>query len=208
MKRLLIATTALTALAASSAFAADIPARSYTKAPAMLPVYNWTGFYMGVNLGGAWTSDLTGADTAGVIGGAQIGYNWQGLGSPWVLGLEADFQGSSQSESVTVGAVTANAKLPWFGTVRGRVGYAWDRVMIYGTGGFAYQHLQASATIPGVTISGSDTGFGYTVGGGLEWGFADRWSAKFEYLYINTDAGVFAGRVDNNVGRAGVNYRF
>ncbi len=207
MKRLLIATTALTALA-SAAFAADIPARSYSKAPAMLPVYNWTGFYLGANLGGAWTNDLTGTSTAGFIGGGQIGYNWQPLGSPLVIGIEADFQGSSQSETVTVAGVTANAKLPWFGTVRGRLGYAFDRVMIYGTGGFAFQHLEASATIPGLTVTGSDTGVGYAVGGGLEWAFMDRWSAKFEYLYINTDAGIFGGRVDNNVARAGVNYRF
>jgi outer membrane immunogenic protein len=208
MKRLLIATTVLTALAATAAVAADLPARMPAKAPAMMAAYNWTGFYLGVNLGGAWTDDLAGTNTGGVIGGGQIGYNWQGVGSPWVLGLEADFQGSTQRETVTAGPLTAEAKLPWFGTVRGRLGYAFDRVMVYGTGGFAYQHLEASATIPGVTVVGSDTGVGWTLGGGIEWAFFDRWSAKFEYLYINTDAGVFGGRVDNNVARAGVNYRF
>ena len=210
MKRLLVATTALTALAASAAFAADIPAaRMPAKAPAMMPVYNWTGFYIGANLGGAWTNDvIAGRNTSGVIGGGQIGYNWQPVGSNWVLGLEADFQGSSQKESVTVGALTATGKLPWFGTVRGRVGYTWDRVMLYATGGYAYQQFEVSATIPGVSVAVSNTRGGYTVGGGVEWAFFDRWSAKGEYLYINTNGSGLGGRIDNNIVRAGVNYRF
>lgn len=216
MKRLLIATSALTALVASTAFAADIPARMPAKAPVMMPAYNWTGFYLGVNIGGAWTDTDIGSSVSGFIGGGQIGYNWQGIGSPWVLGLEADFQGSTQGESATVflpgGAVTADADLPWFGTVRGRLGYAWDRVMIYATGGFAFQEAKLSVTAPGVALSGSETSLGWTVGGGLEWAFFDRWSAKFEYLYLNTDGvtvlGVTTGRLGNNVARAGVNYRF
>lgn len=211
MKRLLIATTALTALAVSSAFAADLPARSYSKAPAMMPVYNWTGFYLGVNLGGAWT-DSGFADASGVIGGGQIGYNWQGLGSPWVFGIEADFQASSQSQTVTAGLASASADLPWFGTVRGRMGYAFDRVMLYATGGFAYQELEVAVTAPGFAFNASQTGTGYTVGGGIEWAFWDRWSTKAEYLYINTSGitilGVSSGRVENNVLRAGLNYRF
>jgi outer membrane immunogenic protein len=215
MKRLLIVTTALTALAASSALAADIPARMPVKAPVMLPVYNWTGFYLGVNIGGAWTDTDFGSSVSGFIGGGQIGYNWQAIGSPFVLGIEADFQGSTQSKSATVFVpfpVTASADLPWFGTVRGRLGYAWDRVMIYATGGFAFQEVELSVTAPGLALSSSETSLGWTVGGGLEWAFFDRWSAKFEYLYINTEGvtvlGVTTGRVENNVGRAGVNYRF
>lgn len=217
MKRLLIATTALTALAASSALAADIPARMPAKAPVMLPVYNWTGFYLGVNLGGAWTDTDFGSSVSGIIGGGQIGYNWQAIGSPFVFGIEADFQGSSQNKAASVfvpgvGSVTANADLPWFGTVRGRLGYAWDRVMIYATGGFAYQQVELSLAAPGFGLSSSNTSTGWTVGGGLEWAFFDRWSAKFEYLYLNTEGvtvfGVTTGRLENNVARAGVNYRF
>ncbi len=212
MKRLLIATTALTALAVTAAVAADLPAqRMPAKAPVMMPAYNWTGFYLGVNLGGAWT-DTAITDISGVIGGAQIGYNWQALGSPFVFGIEADFQGSSQSKTVTAGPVSASAKLPWFGTVRGRLGYAFDRVMVYATGGFAYQELEVSLTAPLIAASASQTGTGYTVGGGIEWAFWDRWSTKAEYLYVNTSGitvlGVSSGRVDNNVVRAGLNYRF
>lgn len=216
MKRLLLATVAFTALATTATLAADLPRSMPAKAPVMLPVYNWTGFYLGVNLGGAWAdADLT-SNVGGVIGGAQIGYNWQAFGSPFVLGLEADFQGSSQKEEATIFPVTAEAKLPWFGTVRGRVGYAFDRVMLYATGGFAYQHIEASATTGIIGVSASDTGVGWTAGGGLEWAFWDRWSAKFEYLYLNTEGLDFAvgpflistGRIENHVARAGVNYRF
>jgi outer membrane immunogenic protein len=217
MKRILLATVALTAFAASNAIAADIPARMPTKAPAYVAMYNWTGGYIGVNAGVGFTDSLSGNNDTGFIGGAQIGYNWQGVGSPWVFGIEADFQGSTQGASATVGGVTASADLNYFGTVRGRIGYAWDRVMLYATGGLAYQNVELSVTVPGVgTFNGDNTEFGWTLGGGLEWALWDRWTMKAEYLYIRTDDhtvtvpafGTFGGDVENHVIRAGINYRF
>lgn len=216
MKRLLIATTALTALAASSALAADIPARMPVKAPVIAPMFNWTGFYLGVNVGGAWTNTDIGSNSTGFIGGGQIGYNWQAIGSPWVLGIEADFQGSTQSKGgvfvTALGPVTASVDLPWFATVRGRLGYSWDRVMIYATGGFAAQEVELNAGFGPIIGTNSSTKTGWTVGGGIEWAFWDRWSTKFEYLYINTSGvsvlGLSSGRIENNIARAGVNYRF
>ncbi len=216
MKRILLSTVALTAFAATSAIAADLPARTYTKAPAYVAAYNWTGGYIGLNAGAGFSDSISGGTTTGFIGGAQIGYNWQGMGSPWVVGLEADFQGSTQRASSIVGTTSVTSRLPWFGTVRGRLGYAFDRAMIYATGGLAFQNVRISATDPAFgTISGNSTKAGWTLGGGVEWALWDRWTAKAEYLYlrtnnhtINTPAFIAGGDASNHIVRAGLNYRF
>lgn len=193
----------------TSASAADLP----RKAPAYVaPIgYNWTGFYVGINGGYGWSGD----DADGFVGGGQIGYNWQAAGSPFVFGLEADIQGADMDSSATAGGVTATARINAFGTVRGRIGYAWDRAMLYATGGWAYTRTSLSLTGPGGSISDSDWSSGYTIGGGLEWALWDRWSVKGEYLYVNTqDVSLTLGGVtvngdyDFSVIRAGLNYRF
>jgi outer membrane immunogenic protein len=221
-----IAASALAALAATSAAsAADLAARPYTKAPLMAePVYNWTGFYIGGNVGYSWgrssdTSTLTNgvgtvlftsADRAnmdGIIGGGQIGYNWQVQN--WVWGLEADIQGSDQKGrrdflcptgvctppfgvvAVFPGPavpVALDQKLEWFGTVRGRVGVlATPRVLFYATGGLAYGEVNTSATIGAGAFgfNAHDTRVGYTVGAGVEGVIAGNWTAKLEYLYMD-----------------------
>src|SRR5215470_19062933 len=114
--------------AATAANAADLQrAPVYTKAPPPVEIFNWTGFYIGANIGySAGRSDAAGfgsTDLNGVVGGGQIGYNWQAPGSPWVFGIEIDGQGTGQQESATgavagVGAVTATDSLPWFMTFR------------------------------------------------------------------------------------------
>jgi outer membrane immunogenic protein len=215
--------TAFVATSLVAAHAAELP----VKAPPAPVYYNWTGFYLGVNLGGSWGRqsgelfDESGRDIFGfsdhpdgVIGGGQIGYNWQfapwfGWGNGTVLGIEADIQGSSERTrddfSVLDGTDTftgfADDKLEWFGTVRGRVGIAFDRVLPYVTGGWAVGDRKldgplfgpaglfpATANFPaGETFfsSRSDMNEGWTVGGGVEWAFWDHWTAKFEYLYID-----------------------
>ncbi|MCW5693124.1 MAG: porin family protein [Pseudolabrys sp.] len=206
---------------ATAASAADMPARAYTKAPPMVATYNWTGFYIGVNAGGAWSkADTNFGDASGFVGGGQIGYNWQGYNSPLVLGVEADIQGTSLKNSATVttilGPTTGEAKVPAFGTVRARIGFAWDRFMVYGTGGWAYSKTEASVTAPGFAASDSKWGSGYALGGGLEWAFAGPWSLKAEYLYVKARSvdltlggiGVSTGDYHYNVARAGLNYRF
>jgi outer membrane immunogenic protein len=162
MKKIIVATV-LAAIGSTSTLAADLGARApYTKAPAMAALANWSGFYVGANVGYGWGSGhteivglpdpefglpRTALDTnpKGVIGGAQIGYNWQ-VGS-LVTGLEADIQGSgikgSTSRTVSIGGgpatLTASEKLNWFGTVRGRLGFsATPDLLLYGTGGLAY----------------------------------------------------------------------
>jgi outer membrane immunogenic protein len=169
MKRILgaaIVTAALTA----PALAADLDARTYTKAPAVAPISNWSGLYVGGNLGYGWgdgntdvsflpTPELFGdnntslrARSSGVTGGAQFGYNWQ-IGS-LVTGLEADIQGSGIKGSALAALTGANQgeiistehKLSWFGTIRGRLGVTvTPDLVLYGTGGLAYGRVDASA---------------------------------------------------------------
>src|SRR5450830_1778524 len=140
MRHLVIALLAATTLGVGVAAAADLPTKAPMYSPA--PVFSWTGFYVGLNAGYGWANtSITGvagsSNLNGFLGGAQIGYNWQGA-SPLVLGIEAYFQGTGQRRSDTALGITVDQSLPWFGTVRGRIGYAFDRTMIYATGGLAY----------------------------------------------------------------------
>jgi outer membrane immunogenic protein len=206
-----------------SAFAADLP----VKAPMMAPVavYNWTGLYIGANVGWGWghsTFDITTpfvtgttADPSGVIGGGQIGYNWQ-ISPNWVFGIEGDFQGSGQKGDFTLAPagflpITGTDKLSWFATLRGRVGYAVDRWLVYATGGAAW----VKSELTNSTANSTNTSSAWTIGGGVEAALSGNWSAKLEYLYIDTGnmdstTGVFTerDRVHDNIFRAGINYRF
>jgi outer membrane immunogenic protein len=247
---LTLALTLGAAVASAADLGAPAPAPIYTKAP-MIEPWSWTGFYVGGNVGYSWgnqsatVTDLSGdpltssgSNLNGVIGGGQIGYNYQF--NSIVLGIEADIQGSGQkgdgsfglpgSPCVAVLACIPTAtlgddtdKLAWFGTVRARLGYAAGRLLPYVTGGWAY----GNGTISGTTTTGStattyssSTNYtdGWTVGGGLEWAFTDHWSAKFEYLYVDFGSGpivpisptlnLATGHMTDNIGRVGVNYRF
>jgi outer membrane immunogenic protein len=256
MKRMLIGIAALTSLLATSAFAADLPVRTYTKAPVYVePIYNWTGFYVGGNLGYSWgrssdTSTLTTAtgtvllatadktNLNGVVGGGQIGYNWQM--QSWLWGLEADIQGTGEkgtrefSFSQTIcGAACFIAttpfalaqKIDWFGTVRGRAGVlVTPKVLLYGTGGLAYGEVKSSEAIGVVPalFSTSTTKVGWTVGAGIEGAIGGNWTARLEYLYVNlgTASGSFtlplpstniisySSKITDNILRVGINYRF
>jgi outer membrane immunogenic protein len=266
----------------TAASAADMAPRMYTKAPVPAAiVYDWTGFYIGGNVGYSWgrastdgdlagtqnvsvfrtagptlvsstdtvlaTVPLTGrANVNGVIGGGQAGYNWQR--GTWLFGLEADIQGSDERGSADVcivagcaigtGILTANYKLDWFGTARGRVGFLpTERVLIYATGGLAFGEV--SATAPLIPLSWGSTRAGWTVGAGAEAAIDNNWSVKLEYLYMDlrtigssgasattvtnalntprtgfntvtttTLTSVFNTRFTDNILRVGVNYRF
>jgi len=220
MKRSSIAALGLLAFAASMpAKAADLPRAMPYKAPAYVNAYNWTGFYLGINGGGAFgDSDWNGfgasnSPSGGMVGGTA-GYNWQGVGSPWVLGLEGDIDWTDLNDSVACGGLICQTKNSWLGTVRGRIGYAWDRFMPYFTGGAAFGDIKANR----VPFAGnSDTNVGWTVGAGIEGAIVGNWTAKLEYLYVDlgdtTCAAVACGAATNvdlraNVVRAGVNFRF
>jgi outer membrane immunogenic protein len=219
MKKHLLA-AALCSLGSAPVIAADLPVRPYTKAPVLAAVYDWTGFYVGVNAGVGLGRDrvqsnfLVGGNPPysfyespqGGFGGGQIGYNWQtgsALG-PIVLGLEADIQGGGLSDDRTnfnfFGLVTTGftQKLDWFGTVRGRVGIANGPVLSYVTAGYAFGDVKTNATQSafGLTTAFSTdrTQSGWVVGSGVEAALGGNWTGKIEYLYLNlgnkTDFGV------------------
>src|SRR5215831_13881218 len=167
MKRCVAAVLGFVALAAAlPASAADLPRAVPYRAPAYVNAYNWTGFYLGINGGGAWgSSDWNGlavsnSPSGGMIGGTA-GYNWQGIGSPWVLGAEGDIDWTDLSDSIACGGLICQTKNGWLGTVRGRVGYAWDRFMPYFTGGIAFGKVKANRT---GFVGVSDTNAGWTIG--------------------------------------------
>ena len=224
MKKVLLASACLFALT-GAASAADLAARPYTKAPvAVASVYNWTGFYLGIVGGGAWQSDSDPKMKGGFVGGTA-GYNWQ-TGNV-VFGLEADGAWADVSASVNetalvpgVGLVTATAssKTDAMGTVRGRIGYAVNNVLFYGTGGYAWidNKITLSALGPALGVSASESKFhsGWTVGAGVEAFFAPQWSVKGEYLYRSLGGETYfsgalpTGTLNFHTVQVGVNYHF
>jgi len=221
MNRFSIATAILLAMTAGAA-AADMS----SKAPSAPTEYAWTGIYGGFNLGYEWTSSTdvvtyvfpppgalgvsnTSESLSGYVAGGQLGYNWQ-LGN-WVLGFEADAQGSPAHQINTTGGVAAGSPvsgisttvfdtLESFGTVRGRIGFVFDRWMFYGTGGYAWQYMNATTTAnPGPVSIFSNYGVesGWAAGAGIEVAFLDRWSAKLQYLHVET------GTFNNTTGLLG-----
>ena len=207
MKRLVLgAATVIAAGWSASAGAADLPYGSRAPYTVNQPLngYSWAGPYIGGNLGYAWGKvDNSLTKPSGFVGGAQAGYNWQ-IGS-WVLSLEGDIQATGANDTFAPWKFSN----PWFGTVRGRVGYAFSNIMFYGTGGLAFGELRGET----FGLSESHTTAGWTAGVGAEFGFAPNWSAKVEYLYVDlsntqfTITGVQNGYRFGLV-RAGVNYHF
>jgi outer membrane immunogenic protein len=200
MKRLLLATSCVAILgSACSASAADLAARPYTKAPAVIAtVYDWSGFYIGINGGWGESGDHRTFDTVptffgdykangGTFGG-QVGYRWQSAG--WVFGLEAqgnwaDFHGSSAN--LFVPGASIRSKLDAFGLFTGQVGYAWNNVLLYVKGGASitnrnYEFVTAAGALTADT--GYNTRLGGTVGVGLEYGFTPNWTIGVEYNHI------------------------
>jgi outer membrane immunogenic protein len=208
-------------LAWGSATAADLSPgyqQPIAPAPVYYPVYSWTGFYLGINGGGGWGSsqwDGVGQfDVSGGLIGGTIGYNWQI--SRFVIGAEGDIDWSGIRGTTTVfcpsGCTTRNY---WLATVRGRLGYAFDRFLPYVTGGLAVGDINAG--LPGFP-GGSISNAGWTIGGGLEVGLVRNVSLKAEYLFVdlaNFNCGFNCGLAANgnvsfyaNLFRGGLNVRF
>src|ERR1700687_2394056 len=162
----------------ASAQAADLPygSRAPYTVNQPLNVYSWAGPYLGANLGYDWGSvDRNPAKPSGFSGGVQGGYNWQT--GPWVFGVEGDIQATGANDTFAPWKFSN----PWFGTVRGRAGYALSNILFYGTGGVAFGELRGET----FGLSESHTNAGWTAGVGAEFGFAPGWTAKAEYLYVN-----------------------
>jgi outer membrane immunogenic protein len=209
MKKILLGAVGLAVVSMTApAAAADLAARPYTKAPAPMiaAIYDWTGFYIGLNGGGGsahkcWdiNSDL-GAIVApfregchnatGGMAGGQFGYRWQAAN--WVFGLEAqgdwaNFRGSNPSLFPALAGATNQTKIDAFGLFTGQVGYAWNSFLWYVKGGAAVANdsYNGIVTTNGVVFdSAHQTRWGGTVGTGIEFGFAPSWSVAVEYDHI------------------------
>ena len=244
MQKIIAAAATALALTTAAASAADLPSRGPAPvfAAAAAP-YNWSGFYVGVNAGGAWgnrncgdyllnvappfTASTCGGSSGSNNGrftyGAQLGYNWQY--NSLVLGIEADINGLTGRNRSNGSFVFAGPPLGaagrytfnngnssnYFGTVRGRVGYAIDRLLLYVTGGLAFGgsggNSVSASFFPGPPFAATpDARFttgggsrnnrvGYAFGGGLEYAFTNNWSVKGEYLYVHTGRGGRGGAV-------------
>jgi outer membrane immunogenic protein len=231
MKKFLLGTVALVALGATvPALAADLAARpAYTKAPAyMQPIYNWTGFYIGGHIGGAFDGNNSFIGTSSnnngrFMGGLQVGADYQ-FAPNWVLGVEGQWSwlGNNNNGIAFPGTgfiYTNNQR--GLGSVTGRVGYTWGPALLYVKGGYAYSDHSESLTLAGIPqpfVLNSSHHDGFTVGAGLEYMFAQNWSAKAEYQYYNFGKTNFvtplplpafgSTRNDEHTFKVGLNYRF
>jgi outer membrane immunogenic protein len=226
------------ALAGTIAFASCAQAADLAVPPAMPPaapvayapqVYNWNGFYVGGHLGGGygastWSDPFAGGNNdfndRGFLGGAQVGANAQF--NRLVLGLEGDFSWTNINDkgSDSIGDAL-NTNVQWTSTVTGRVGAAFDRLLVYGKGGLALAEDQSTLTdFTGTAASNSLLRTGWTAGAGLEYAIDQNWSAKLEYDYLGFGSQAMnfttpaLGAVTSNTSlnvqeiKAGLNFRF
>jgi outer membrane immunogenic protein len=207
MKTMLLGALGLVAFAFAPASAADLAARPYTKAfpPIVKAMYDWSGFYVGINGGWAQTGDRRSftfpfpgfPDTqfgdynaqGGTVGG-QVGYRYQA--GAWVFGLEAqgnsaDISGRTVNLTDPAGLATVRSKMDAFGLFTGQIGYAWNNVLLYAKGGAAVTDRNFSFFTGGNVLASStgyETQWSPTMGGGLEFAFASNWSIGLEYNHI------------------------
>ena len=223
MKKFLLGTVALAVLGATvPALAADLgPRRAYTKAPEYVPapIYNWTGFYIGGHVGGAFVGDdsiaagVTRSSDGTFLGGVQAGADYQ-FAPNWVVGIEGQYSWLDNStDPVLVGGLLFSDKQKGIASVTGRLGYTWGPTLLYVKGGYAYTDYKTSLTNPatGANVAISSSKDGYTVGAGLEYMFAQNWSGKLEYQYYDFGKTEFTGasvKNDEHSVKAGLNYRF
>jgi outer membrane immunogenic protein len=231
MKKFLLATVALAVLGATApALGADLGARPYyNKAPAYAaPLYNWTGFYIGGHVGGAFSgsNNFNGvvlSDTsARLMGGLQAGADYQ-FAPNWVVGAEGQYSwlGSNSFNATFPNAMIFNNDQRAIASITARVGYTWGPGLAYVKGGYAYSDNRDTLTFAGVPVAftlDKNHQDGYTVGAGVEYMFAQNWSAKAEYQYYNFGDTRFVTPVvlapfgtfhnDEHTLKLGVNYRF
>jgi outer membrane immunogenic protein len=270
IRKFLLASVGALALTGSAALAADLPSRAPPPVyvpPA--PIFTWTGIYVGGQVGYAWgsgsgnftgfdpftdvafTTNAGGGNPNGVIGGGNVGYNYEIPGWNWfsssgaVIGLEGSVDGSSLSKTAVAtvpifggfSTVDVHSKLDVQGSIRGRLGFAWDRVLIYATGGVAFGGINTDITVFGTDFFGtpvfgsgnrSTTRVGWTVGGGLQYALTNNWSVRAEYRFtdfgrinqtgvfedtnplILTPTAAFIGnrRIQENQVQVGFDYKF
>jgi outer membrane immunogenic protein len=228
-----MASVAALAFGIGAASAADLaaPAQApiYTKAPMMAVPYSWTGLYIGAHVGGAWAHDgvddrdevpgTFSANASGFFGGGQIGYNIQT--GPVVWGVEVDAGGmglnTTTTQPGTGGIINAQIKGGAYADATGRIGYAWDRTLFYGKGGYAYYGGSITNTDVGEASAGTKGLSGWTAGGGIEQMINPAWSFKLEYMFsdfgtttnvLPSDGDRYTNKLTVQTAKVGFNYRF
>ena len=207
IRKVLLSSVALMAIGAT-AFAADLPSR---RAPPVyvppIPVFSWTGFYVGAQAGYAFGRETSvfvpgfvgaavlptfGASPSGFIGGGHVGYNLSTQSFPFlggfggsggIIGLEGDVDGTTAHKVYPLLGASQGVFNTIQGSIRGRIGFAYDRVLFYATGGAAFGEFKNSTSFAGFTDLTDTTRVGYTVGGGIEYAITNNWSARVEYRY-------------------------
>jgi outer membrane immunogenic protein len=248
MKKFLLSSVAFLGLA-TGAMAADLPSRTMAPMAPMIsavPVFTWTGFYIGAQVGYAWGDDENnfpanalvfngvtyepfdsgfGGDNDSFLAGVHAGYNYQ-FGSI-VVGIEGDVEGlfgddEDEFDNIVYSAPGVPATfafsgntLDWQGSIRARVGFAFDRAMIYATGGFAFGGVSGGFS-SALIDNGDDTITGWTLGAGVEYAFTNNLTTRLEYRYTSFegDDSVFNGvsfggdELDFHAIRVGLSYKF
>ena len=233
MRKTLSATVVLTVLSAVAAQAADLPRRKSAPEPYYanpVPTFTWSGVYVGLN-GGYGFSKFTSlgrsrfGSAGNIFGGLTAGYNYQAANV--VLGVEGDFAWTNMKDhrTVPVGVNTFNGsgRVSSFGTLRGRLGFTFDRALVYGTVGLAGANIKGTGIVtttaapPALVYSGSSDNFhlGWALGAGVEYAVTRNVSVKGEYIYASLNKKSFlsapyatSAGASLNLLRAGVNYRF
>jgi outer membrane immunogenic protein len=225
-------------LAGGTVHASDLPPLRYKAPPS--PIFQWDGFYVGGHAGFAWgpnstaalnllgpTSPVAGQVAEGAFGGAQAGYDWR-LDRRLLVGVRLDISGAAIRSESFADAPTRDIKsnVPVFGTVRGRVGYLIDDILLYASAGVAAARVDVTRTqiaqtvnfaTPGTVEHNAYTGLGYAGGVGFEYALGRHWSFDAEYLYQDFGAGTYlqplsvirtTRHIRGNVTQLGVNFRF
>ena len=220
MQKLFLASIAAVGLFGASALASDLPTKApVNKAPIAAPPYNWSGFYVGANFGGGWSSgslNIAGNSPYGglteFIGGVQAGYNYQA--GHLLFGVEGDIDWASFNHPTLPVPTLGSVNQKWMSTLAGRVGFVDDRWLVFAKLGGGWVQSDATVNLPGSSWSGSNTNSGWLVGGGVEYGFKAHWTVKLEYDYLApsnwTSATVPAVQLNRNLQmiKAGINYKF
>ena len=238
MQKILLTATMIVSVVSGSALAADMPppgpAQVYTKAPMIMPMYSWTGCYVGGNIGGVWATTnwtvaangqaITNQNISSFLGGGQVGCNYQI--STFVFGVQGDYDwtnANTATADMAAVALTDHTNIKSLASVTGRVGYAWDRFLGYVKGGGAWEKETYSTTVnvTGATFStASETRTGWTIGVGGEYGFTDWLTgfAEYDYYGFGTTTNTFTTIVPStqlaniketqSVAKAGFNFKF
>jgi outer membrane immunogenic protein len=212
MRRFLFSTIALATLT-GSVFAADLPSSKSTPFIEPVTAYNWTGFYLGADVGGEWkTSKISNLNASvsasSVLGGGYAGYNYQI--NQFVLGLQGGVDVTGANGANALAGLTV--KESYLASIDGRLGVAVDRALFYAIGGVAFTNTRFA--FGGQNFTNDMTG--YDIGAGVQYAFLPNWSVRAEYRYydfgaknfVPVNGGAFSFSGNENVVRVGLDYRF